>query len=566
MASSSALLRSCARATPVALALACALPATAPAADVVGTESPWWTGSFSTVSVSPGEIVFNAVDPRPGSQLAAPSSGVITRWRTEEFSGALAVQLQVVRDVGGGAWRVVASGPVQTRADALSVQSGFGQRFEWSARVRIAAGDQLALRQADPSFSFFFGGQQPVVGGTTLRMSRVGVGDAAVVPAAWMTPDNMIGLNADVEPDADGDGWGDETQDRCLAVASQDQTDTDRDGLGDVCDLDDDGDALDDADEPSHGTDPLDPDSDDDRLDDGDEVTRGSDPTAADSDGDGLDDAAEVALGTDPTATDSDSDGVGDGDDRCPSTKGDDGEGCPVTTVELPGQTVVVPATPAALPTVSFASPAAPLKLRRPAPVAIELVVSGATPGATVELLRGDDVLCRWTHAPYACTWQPDGAAVGRSTLVAVVRTASFGSIVATRTVRMGRFLPAGLTASAALARVRGELRSIATATVALPDEVSARQGCTGWALVRTVRGRTVLASRRARVGGDCTIRSTAVLPAWATNAGKLRTDVRFLGNSVLTPLRASAGAEASRSHRAAPSSGTRIARGEGRG
>ena len=53
-------------------------------------------------------------------------------------------------------------------------------------------------------------------------------------------------VNADVEPDGDADGFGDETQDNCVGVAN-DQQDLDRDGHGDACDADDDGDGVADA-------------------------------------------------------------------------------------------------------------------------------------------------------------------------------------------------------------------------------------------------------------------------------------------------------------------------------
>lgn len=136
-------------------------------------------------------------------------------------------------------------------------------------------------------------------------------------------------------------------------------------------------------------------------------------------------------------------DGVDDGADTCPTITGEDANGCAIRRVVVTGPTVHVP-TPPAVPTVSFINPATPVKLRRPSPVEIELAVSGATEGTVVELLRGGDVICRWTTGPYKCTWNPDGASVGRNTLVAVARTNGHNAVVATRTVRMGRFLPAG--------------------------------------------------------------------------------------------------------------------------
>jgi len=513
-------------ATALLLALAGALAALAPAAtaaETVGTASPWWTGAFSTTAISPGQTVFNLTDTREGSQLAAPADGVITRWRTEEFSGQAVVQLQVVREASAGSWQIVASGPVQTRADVLSTSSGSGVRYVFPARIPIAAGDQLALHQADLAFSYFFGGQaDPSL--TTATFADKGVGSPAAAPAQWMDPGSGIGLNADVEPDVDGDGWGDETQDTCVGVDSQDQTDTDGDGQGDVCDADDDGDGLDDGDEPTHGADPLDPDSDGDGLLDGDEVDRGTDPTLADSDGDGFDDAVEIALGTDPLDPDGDGDGVLDGVDHCPTTAGAGSDGCPVAPV----------AQPAATPTVDFVTPASDLRPRDPRTgIEIELAISHAGPG-DVRLLVGDREVCRWASAPYRCTWRPDGASVGRRTLVAAVPDASGGVAIAHRAVRVARFAPAGLTAVASTARLQRFARATVSGDLKLPDAVEARDGCRGVVRIGVVRGKRVLVRRLARVDGDCSYTRDLRLPPWVRDGDRLRVRTAFIGNAAL--------------------------------
>jgi len=100
---------------------------------------------------------------------------------------------------------------------------------------------------------------------------------------------------------------------------------------------DPDGDGLNNDDEATLGTDPLDADSDDDGLSDGAELaTHGTDPLRGDTDGDGLQDGTELGVGADdvsldtdpgvfvpdeqpetvtnPLARDTDGDGVNDGD------------------------------------------------------------------------------------------------------------------------------------------------------------------------------------------------------------------------------------------------------------
>jgi hypothetical protein len=114
-----------------------------------------------------------------------------------------------------------------------------------------------------------------------------------------------IGINRDEDTYLDAD-------DLCPTLASLDQTDTDSDGAGNVCDSDDDNDGLDDAFETGFGTNTL----------------------LADSDGDGLSDFEEVAFDGDssqytpgldlnPLSNDTDGDGLLDAVDPTPLGDGD---------------------------------------------------------------------------------------------------------------------------------------------------------------------------------------------------------------------------------------------------
>jgi len=106
-----------------------------------------------------------------------------------------------------------------------------------------------------------------------------------------------MGINRDEDTLLDGD-------DNCPAVTSPDQLDTDSDGAGNICDIDDDNDGLTDSEESTLGTDPLLDDTDGDGLSDGAEVdTHGTDPLLADTDDDGLSDSEEVSLGMNPSAS-----------------------------------------------------------------------------------------------------------------------------------------------------------------------------------------------------------------------------------------------------------------------
>ncbi len=123
----------------------------------------------------------------------------------------------------------------------------------------------------------------------------------------------MLGQVVVLDPAADEDSdTVPNGSDNCPLTPNTDQLDTDGDGLGNICDPDDDNDGLTDFNELvfTH-TDPLNPDTDGDGLLDGEEVsTYFTNPLLADHDGDSLglgdpfglffDDGVEVFTGTNP--------------------------------------------------------------------------------------------------------------------------------------------------------------------------------------------------------------------------------------------------------------------------
>lgn len=106
--------------------------------------------------------------------------------------------------------------------------------------------------------------------------------------------------------DSDGDGIFDNV-DNCISDFNPTQLDTDSDGAGNVCDLDDDNDGLSDVLEAILGTDPLLIDTDNDGLSDFVEVNFDSDPNNY-----------QVGVDTDPNDPDTDGDALLDGYDPSP--------------------------------------------------------------------------------------------------------------------------------------------------------------------------------------------------------------------------------------------------------
>lgn len=124
------------------------------------------------------------------------------------------------------------------------------------------------------------------------------------------------GIADALDDDDDGDGIDDSTD--AFPLDPDAYMDTDRDGISDALDDDDDGDSILDSDELSYGLDPLDPfdamyDKDGDGLTNVEEIRLGTDVNDSDTDGDGLPDGWESEHGTDPKVDDSQADDDGDG-------------------------------------------------------------------------------------------------------------------------------------------------------------------------------------------------------------------------------------------------------------
>lgn len=101
-----------------------------------------------------------------------------------------------------------------------------------------------------------------------------------------------------LDPDSDDDGVIDGKD--AFPKDPNEQQDTDDDGIGDKADTDDDNDGLSDADEEKWHTDPKNSDTDGDGVSDSEEIENNTNPLDADTDDDGYSDGQEKDAGTDP--------------------------------------------------------------------------------------------------------------------------------------------------------------------------------------------------------------------------------------------------------------------------
>jgi Ca2+-binding RTX toxin-like protein len=133
--------------------------------------------------------------------LASPMDGVIVRWRLKSGSGGAAVNLRVLRPAGDASF--TGAGTSATETTDVTTNT-------WPTRLSIAAGDRVGLNNA--SEGLFFAN----TAGAELRFWTPYLADGATAPSS-PSPESARELlvNADVEPDQDNDGFGDETQDQC---------------------------------------------------------------------------------------------------------------------------------------------------------------------------------------------------------------------------------------------------------------------------------------------------------------------------------------------------------------
>jgi hypothetical protein len=152
-----------------------------------------------------------------GTSYAVPTDGVVTSW---SFQGSgvqdSQVTLRVYRSLAPGTDRFVPVGD----GGPVTLHSG-DQEFVTPARITVKAGDVIGLRSE--RFGTTPGGTCAATGGSadTYRFLAGAVATDIGATASYSESRGLrIDVSATVEPDADGDGYGDESQDACPRLAS----------------------------------------------------------------------------------------------------------------------------------------------------------------------------------------------------------------------------------------------------------------------------------------------------------------------------------------------------------
>ena len=166
-------------------------PAGAGAATQVGQ-------TFTPTTGCGGNVTLLQTTTVPPGGYTVPSAGVLTSWRFQGgLAGATVFKFKVARPAGGSNFTIIGSSELQAMVP--------GALSSFPIRIPVAAGDVIGL--FDPT------NQLCATGAAGFQISFV-IGDAAVgSTSAYGTVGGRLDLSALLEPDADNDGFGDETQD-----------------------------------------------------------------------------------------------------------------------------------------------------------------------------------------------------------------------------------------------------------------------------------------------------------------------------------------------------------------
>jgi hypothetical protein len=149
-----------------------------------------------------------------GVPTALATRGVVVRWRVLGVPvAARDFQLRVLAPNGSG-YTVAGSSAAETLPKNINAEAGAIGSF--ATRLPVPAGGYVGIATG-PTFTI-----PSLVGGAPgTTMSKLADGaDGVKYSGLPTTATNIVGYDADIEPDVDGDGYGDVTQDSCPSSAS----------------------------------------------------------------------------------------------------------------------------------------------------------------------------------------------------------------------------------------------------------------------------------------------------------------------------------------------------------
>lgn len=165
-------------------------------------------GQLPTPTSSCGTLTVLQTGVATGNSYTVPSPGVITSWSVKNAGTTIAgLEFRVGRNVGGENYQIVG-------ASVAGVQTP-NSVSTYPAQIPVQTGDVIG---------------EYASGGGMCGVMTTNAGDTVAAVASKQdlgqtttyatSADAMLPVAATLEPDADGDGFGDETQDQCPTNAS----------------------------------------------------------------------------------------------------------------------------------------------------------------------------------------------------------------------------------------------------------------------------------------------------------------------------------------------------------
>jgi hypothetical protein len=148
-----------------------------------------------------------------GLPVKVPYDGVLVSWGARAFAGGLhpPIDFRVLRPGAGGAVTAVAT-------DADRILPSDGGTGGGATRVKVRAGDMIGV-DLDPGDELGSVGPGSFATSSTF-IPKLGAGETRTPSSTDQFADEFL-LQATVEHDVDGDGYGDETQDGCPQLAER---------------------------------------------------------------------------------------------------------------------------------------------------------------------------------------------------------------------------------------------------------------------------------------------------------------------------------------------------------
>jgi hypothetical protein len=244
-------------------------PTSAGAAPTIGQTSGTGTSCVSGAGSSFVQAL-SAAD----SYVAPTGGGVITSWSHYAQAGANQSAKLKVYDPNPGPTAFIVVG----HSDSVPLSPSAVTSH--ATRIPVRAGDTIGITQTSAAaIRCVFAG----VAGDREAEDGPDAADGTPVGFGITFANSRVNISAVVEPDVDGDAYGDESQDNCPTVSNPGQDDVDGDGIGDRCDPDNDGDGV---------------------TDDVDNCLGAANPDQSDLDGDGIGDACDRIDSRDLTPPD----------------------------------------------------------------------------------------------------------------------------------------------------------------------------------------------------------------------------------------------------------------------